>query len=196
MKHPIYRVTGFAHIAPYALRVEFNDGTFQAIDFQPILAGQIYGPLRDLALFQKARLDPEVHTLVWPNGADFDPATLHDWPTHLAGLKALARRWAKAETEDEWATVKYVREVLDSYGPFESLATLSERENVPLPTLAQAARERRFPALHVATGWLARPSAVRARVGLRESRRGPSTKKTAKTARRKINRPLAARKRQ
>jgi hypothetical protein len=31
---------------------------------------------------------------VWPNGADFDPATLHDWPEHLEGMKALARQWA------------------------------------------------------------------------------------------------------
>jgi len=30
-------------------------------------------------VFRQVRLDPEVHTVVWPNGADFDPATLHDW---------------------------------------------------------------------------------------------------------------------
>jgi hypothetical protein len=54
----------------------------------------LYGPLRDASLFSQVQLDPEVHTLVWPNGADFDPATLHDWPEHLEGMKALARRWA------------------------------------------------------------------------------------------------------
>lgn len=39
---------------------------------------------------------PEVRTLVWPNGADFDPAILHDWPQHEAAMKELAKRWALA----------------------------------------------------------------------------------------------------
>jgi hypothetical protein len=46
-----------------------------------------------LSLFNQVRLDPEVHTLVWPNGADFDPATLHDWPQHEPALAALAATW-------------------------------------------------------------------------------------------------------
>ncbi len=75
----------------------FEDGTQQEIDLEPVLAGEMYGPLRDRALFKKVTIDPEVHTLVWPNGADFDPSTLHDWPEHEEAMRALARRWALAE---------------------------------------------------------------------------------------------------
>jgi hypothetical protein len=96
MDHPIYRVTTVAIVAPHTLRVEFDDGTSQVIDFHPVLKGELYGALRDLALFNGVQIDPEVRTLVWPNGADFDPATLHDWPEHLEEMKALAQRWAKA----------------------------------------------------------------------------------------------------
>lgn len=94
MHHPIHRVSAFEWVAPFTLRVAFDDGTRQVIDFEPVLAGDLYGPLRDHEVFQCVRVDPEVHTLVWPNGADFDPTTLHDWPAHQAALTARARRWS------------------------------------------------------------------------------------------------------
>ena len=49
-----------------------------------------------LEQFNQVRLDPEVHTLVWPNGADFDPATLHDWHKQLMALTERARQWELA----------------------------------------------------------------------------------------------------
>jgi len=73
--------------------VQFNDNTWQTIDFKPILAGELYAPLHDLSLFTQVQIDPEVKTLVWLNGADFDPATLHDWPHYVEELTARARRW-------------------------------------------------------------------------------------------------------
>jgi hypothetical protein len=93
MLHPICRVTSFEIVSPYTLRVRFDDDTEQTINFRPILAGELYGPLRELTLFNQVRIDPEVWTLVWPNGADFDPATLHDWPAQEQALRELARRW-------------------------------------------------------------------------------------------------------
>ena len=76
------------------MRLEFGDGSCQIIDFAPVLAGELYGPLQDPEVFAQVRLDPEVHTLVCPNGADFDPATLHDWPAVREELVARAREWA------------------------------------------------------------------------------------------------------
>jgi hypothetical protein len=34
-------------------------------------------PLRDLSLFRLLRVDPELRTIVWPNGFDLDPDVLH-----------------------------------------------------------------------------------------------------------------------
>lgn len=97
MGHPVYRVVGFAHVAPHTLRVQFDDGTEQVIGFRPVLEGAVYGPLQDESVFKQAEIDPEVHTLVWPNGADFDPETLHDWPRYAEGMKRMARRWTRAK---------------------------------------------------------------------------------------------------
>ncbi len=96
MNHPIYRITSFEHAGPFSLRLHFNDGLARTIDFEPILEGELYGPLRDAAMFAKVTLDPEIHTVVWPCGADFDPATLHDWPEHEAAFRAAAERWSHA----------------------------------------------------------------------------------------------------
>ncbi len=96
MHHPIHRVARFDIIGPYALAVTFDDGTEQRIDFRPVLHGPMFGPLQDLALFNAVTLDSEVGTLTWPNGADFDPATLHEWPTVCDELATRARQWATA----------------------------------------------------------------------------------------------------
>lgn len=96
MQHAIYRVTSFEILSPYTLRVRFDDDSEQTIDFRPILAGELYRPLRDLDVFNKVRIDAEVQTLVWPKGADFDPATLHDWPQVAEAWIARARQWELA----------------------------------------------------------------------------------------------------
>jgi len=98
MSHAIYRVESFKIVGPYTLRVGFDDRTEQVVDFRPILEGNLYGPLQDQELFEQVRLDTEVHTLVWPNGADFDPATLHDWPGLLPAMKTRVREWKTVST--------------------------------------------------------------------------------------------------
>src|SRR5438132_10862800 len=93
MSHPLYRVRSFEIVSAYTLRVRFDDDTEQTIDFRPILAGELFSPLRNLEVFNRVRIDPEVETLVWPTGADFDPATLHDWPVEARAFEEMARRW-------------------------------------------------------------------------------------------------------
>ena len=93
--HAIYDVTNYTIIAPYTLDVTFSDQTTQRINFEPILYGEVYGALRDHHVFNQVRLDPEIHTLVWPNGADFDPATLHDWPRQLPALQQIVEMWSE-----------------------------------------------------------------------------------------------------
>jgi hypothetical protein len=101
MPHPIYRVARFAIAGPYTLTVVFTDGSTQEINFRPVLRGALFGPLRDLTLFNAVALDPEAGTLTWPNGADFDPATLHEWPIVCAELAARAQSWTESGSEPQ-----------------------------------------------------------------------------------------------
>lgn len=103
MLHPIHRVTRFEIVAPYGISLEFSDGTEQRIDFEPILHGPLFGPLQDLTTFNAVTLDAEAGTLVWPNGADLDPATLHEWPTACAELAARAQAWTETSVQQQRA---------------------------------------------------------------------------------------------
>ncbi|MCB9078478.1 MAG: DUF2442 domain-containing protein [Anaerolineaceae bacterium] len=93
MYHKLYKVTKFEIVADYTISVEFDDGSQQIIDFKPVLYGEMWGPLQDLNLFNQVDLDPVAQTLTWPNGADFDPETLRNWPDYKDALTARAQQW-------------------------------------------------------------------------------------------------------
>jgi hypothetical protein len=75
-----YSVTDFEIVGPHRLRLLFDDGTAQVIDFAPVLYGPVFEPLRDLELFNQVQLNQDTGTIEWPTGADFSPVVLHDWP--------------------------------------------------------------------------------------------------------------------
>lgn len=93
MQCRFYRVESFASVGPYTLNVRFDDDRSVRINFEPVLHGELYGPLRDISVFNQVKIDPEVKTLVWPNGADFNPSTLHDWEEKRELLRKEAEKW-------------------------------------------------------------------------------------------------------
>ncbi len=61
----------------YTVRLTFTDGSRRDIDLTPYLKGPIFEPLRDPARFRAVAVDPELGTIVWPNGADICPDVLY-----------------------------------------------------------------------------------------------------------------------
>lgn len=100
MEHLLIRVSGVEIVGEYILRVVFEDGQERIINFEPVLYGHYYGPLRDLELFNQVYLDEEIHTIAWPNEADFDPATLYNWHQgEGAELAEKALSWQETQTQ-------------------------------------------------------------------------------------------------
>lgn len=87
-RHQIFRVTAFEIVGDYVLRICFDDGSEQTIDFLPVLHGPVFGPLRDKALFAQVQIVEYAGCLEWPNGADFDPETLRNWPLYKEAIIA------------------------------------------------------------------------------------------------------------
>ncbi len=98
MIHPIYRVTHCSCVAPYTLALRFDDGVETTVDLREVLEGEIYGRLKDPLLFAQVSVDTEIGTVVWPGGADFDPAILHDWAAHREAFVAAASGWKNSAT--------------------------------------------------------------------------------------------------
>ena len=93
MKHLFRKVSSVDVLNDgFVLRVHFDDGTVKNIDVEPVLYGELYGSLRVKELFDKVTVDDEVGTLVWPNGADFDPDMLYLWEEYVDTFAAQMKK--------------------------------------------------------------------------------------------------------
>ena len=72
------RLVEARYVRDYVIWLRFSDGLAGEVDLRDELDGPIFEPLRDIDFFQSVRLHPELHTIVWPNGADFAPEFLHE----------------------------------------------------------------------------------------------------------------------
>jgi len=54
----MHRVVSFAIVGPHELEVAFEDGVVRRINFLPVLEGELFGPLKDLDVFNEVALSP------------------------------------------------------------------------------------------------------------------------------------------
>jgi hypothetical protein len=62
----------------FILYLRFSDGSEGEVDIRPELDGEIFEPLKDISYFKKFSVNKDLHTVVWPNGADFAPEFLYE----------------------------------------------------------------------------------------------------------------------
>jgi hypothetical protein len=62
----------------YRLSLGFEDGVEGVVELGEILSFRgVFAPLKDPAYFSQVRVDHELGTVSWPNGADLDPDVLY-----------------------------------------------------------------------------------------------------------------------
>ncbi|MBX5468237.1 MAG: DUF2442 domain-containing protein [Firmicutes bacterium] len=65
---------------PRLLDVVFDDGTAGVVNLDEVVDVYegVFAPLLDPDFFAQVKVDPELGTVVWPNGADIAPETLYE----------------------------------------------------------------------------------------------------------------------
>ena len=76
---PLHDVCDVEVLGHYRLRLTFSDGLAGDIDLSHLREWEgVFTALRDPAFFAHVRVDPEIGTITWPNGADLAPEILYE----------------------------------------------------------------------------------------------------------------------
>lgn len=81
-------------IGDYSIELVFNDKSVKQINLEPVLCGNLFGQLLNVDLFKRVRLNEEISTIEWPNGADFHPETLYNWEEYQEELSKIAQTYS------------------------------------------------------------------------------------------------------
>jgi hypothetical protein len=74
----ILHVREAKYLHDYVIWLRFNDGAEGEVDLRDELWGEVFEPLKDLSQFRRFRVDPEMQTVAWDNGADMAPEFLYE----------------------------------------------------------------------------------------------------------------------
>lgn len=63
------------------LELTFKDGLTATVDLDHVIRSyeEVFAPLKAPKYFRLVRVDPEIGTIVWPNGADLCPDVLYSY---------------------------------------------------------------------------------------------------------------------
>lgn len=81
------------YISDFKIYVAFDDGTEGQVDLKGHLEGPIFEPLKDKEFFSKVTVDPELETIVWPNGADLAPEFVKELHNNQSNKDASKRAY-------------------------------------------------------------------------------------------------------
>jgi hypothetical protein len=74
----ILHVKEAKYLHDYVIWLRFNDGAEGTVDLKDELYGEVFEPLKDMKKFKSFKVDPDLETIAWENGADLAPEFLYE----------------------------------------------------------------------------------------------------------------------
>lgn len=74
----ILHVKEAKYLHDYVIWLRFNDSAEGLVDLRDELYGEVFEPLKNMEKFRSFKVDPDLETIVWDNGADLAPEFLYD----------------------------------------------------------------------------------------------------------------------
>jgi hypothetical protein len=85
----LVRIHAVEPLERFRVCLGFTNGTTREVDLAPYLRGPVFEPIcNDPEVFRAVKVDRQLGTIVWDNGADIDPDVLY---------KGMKPAWMKAE---------------------------------------------------------------------------------------------------
>ena len=76
------------YVSEYKLLLTFEDGKVRLVDLKPHLEGEIFKLLKDISYFKAVKVNSDLDTIVWKNGADMSPDFLYEIGVSVAKKSA------------------------------------------------------------------------------------------------------------
>ncbi|HEX5316371.1 MAG TPA: DUF2442 domain-containing protein [Candidatus Kapabacteria bacterium] len=95
-KHEIHYISDVKVVGDHALELTFEAGLKKTVDLSGTFWGSLFAPLEDPTFFRQVKLNTEIRTIEWPNGADFDPDTLYHWEENADCFRKKAQSFQHA----------------------------------------------------------------------------------------------------
>jgi len=74
----ILHVKEAKYLYDYVIWLRFNDSAEGMVDLKDELYGEVFEPLKDMKKFKSFKVDPDLETIAWENGADLAPEFLYE----------------------------------------------------------------------------------------------------------------------
>ncbi|MBI3910586.1 MAG: DUF2442 domain-containing protein [Armatimonadetes bacterium] len=74
----MHRIVAVQPLPSYRVHLRFSDGVEGEVSLADLVGKGVFAAWQDPKYFARVSIDPETHTLTWPNGVDLCPDALYE----------------------------------------------------------------------------------------------------------------------